>query len=127
MRKVEHLTMKQIEVLLKFYYLKSYTRVATNENLTPGKVKQIKENALRIIRLAYSQSYQKGIRFEGGNVLKHMPNAQAWKRRGYPQFLILIYQRVWRPTTRSIGDELEAKSLFPPLPSCWILYMVNSR
>ena len=67
-----YLTMKQIEILSKCYYLKKYTRVAANENMTLGKVKQIKEKALRIIRLSYSQSHMKGLRFDEKNVLNYM-------------------------------------------------------
>lgn len=72
MENTEYLTMKQIEILLKCYYLKNYTRVAANENMTLGKVKQIKEKALRIIRLSYSQSHMKGLRFDEKNVLNYM-------------------------------------------------------
>ena len=72
MENTEYLTMKQIEILLKCYYLKNYTRVAANENMTPGKIKQIKEKAFRIIRLAYSRSRLKGLRFDGKNVLNYM-------------------------------------------------------
>ncbi len=70
--KTEYLSMKHIEILFKCYYLKSYTRVADAENIMPGKVKQIKENALRIIRLSYSQSQMKGLRFDGENILNYM-------------------------------------------------------
>ena len=72
MENTEYLTMKQIEIHLKCYYLKNYTRVAANENMTPGKIKQIKEKAFRIIRLAYSRSRLKGLRFDGKNVLNYM-------------------------------------------------------
>ena len=68
----EYLTMKQIEIHLKCYYLKNYTRVAANENMTPGIIKKIKEKAFRIIRLAYSRSRLKGLRFDGKNVLNYM-------------------------------------------------------
>ncbi len=40
--------------------------------MTLGKVKQIKEKALRIIRLSYSQSHMKGLRFDEKNVLNYM-------------------------------------------------------
>jgi len=72
MKKPDYLTMQQIEILLKCYYQKSYTRVAADEDMTPGKVKQIKESAFRIIRLAYSRSHKQGLRFEGEAVLQYM-------------------------------------------------------
>lgn len=68
----EPLTKEQINILLKCYYLKKYTRVAEMENLTVSNVKRIKENALRSIRLAYSKSHIQGIRFDGKTVLQHM-------------------------------------------------------
>lgn len=68
----EYLKKEQIEILFKCYYLKKYSKVAECENITVGKVKQIKEKALRSIRLAYSKSHMKGIRFNGSIVLGHM-------------------------------------------------------
>ena len=72
MENYEPLTKEQIKILLKCYYLKKYTRVAETENITPDKVKRIKENALRSIRLAYSKSHIQGLRFDGKTVLLHM-------------------------------------------------------
>lgn len=68
----EYLTMTQIDILLKCYYLRKYTRVAETENISVNKVKHIKENALRIIRLAYSKSHMQGQLFAGQAVLEHM-------------------------------------------------------
>ena len=42
------------------------------ENISADKVKRIKENAFRSIRLAYSKSYMQGKRFDGKAVLQHM-------------------------------------------------------
>lgn len=72
MENYEPLTLEQINILLKCYYLKRYTKVAMTENITAVKVKRIKENALRSIRLAYSKSYMQGIKFDGKTVLQHM-------------------------------------------------------
>lgn len=72
MKKAEYLSMSHIEILLKYYYLRRYSRVAVDENITAEKVKRIIENALRIIRLAYSPSYMKGLRFNGEIVLADM-------------------------------------------------------
>lgn len=66
------LTLEQVNILLKCYYLRKYTKVAMTENITADKVKRIKENALRSIRLAYSKSYMQGKRFDGKAVLQHM-------------------------------------------------------
>lgn len=66
------LTQEQINILLKCYYLRKYTKVAEAENITADKVKRIKEKALRSIRLAYSKSHMQGIRFDGKTVLRHM-------------------------------------------------------
>ena len=72
MENYEPVTKEQINILLKCYYLKQYTRVSETENITPDKVKRIKENALRSIRLAYSKSHIQGLRFDGKTVLLHM-------------------------------------------------------
>ena len=71
MEKYEPLTLEQINILLKCYYLKRYTKVAMTENISADKVKRIKENAFRSIRLAYSKSYMQGKRFDGKAVLQH--------------------------------------------------------
>lgn len=68
----EYLTLEEINILLKCYYLKRYTKVAADENLTVSKVKSIRDNALRTLRLAYSKSHMRGIRFAGENVLQNM-------------------------------------------------------
>lgn len=68
----EHLTMVQIDILLKCYYLRKYSRVAEMENLTVNRVKSIQERAFRTIRLAYSKSHMQGLRFAGETVLQHM-------------------------------------------------------
>ena len=81
MKSFEYLSMQQIEILLKYYYLKDYTRVAAEEHTTPGKVKRLKENALRTLRLSYSRSYIKGLRFDGQNALNQMAERagiEAW-------------------------------------------------
>lgn len=72
MANYECLTMAQIDILLKCYYLRKYTRVAETDNISVNKVKRIKENALRTIRLAYSKSHMQGLRFDGEAVLQHM-------------------------------------------------------
>lgn len=72
MENYKPLTKEQINILLKCYYLRKYTKVAETENMTADKVKRIKENALRSIRLAYSKSHMQGIRFDGKTVLRHM-------------------------------------------------------
>lgn len=72
MANYECLTMAQIDILLKCYYLRKYTRVAETENISVNKVKRTKENALRTIRLAYSKSHMQGLRFDGEAVLQHM-------------------------------------------------------
>lgn len=72
MANYECLTMAQIDILLKCYYLRKYTRVAETEDISVNKVKRIKENALRTIRLAYSKSHMQGLRFDGEAVLQHM-------------------------------------------------------
>lgn len=68
----EYLKKEQIEILFKCYYMKKYSKVAESEGLKIDKVKQIKENALRSIRLAYSKSHIQGVCFDGGTVLTHM-------------------------------------------------------
>lgn len=57
MATLEYLTMPQIGILLKCYYLQKYTKVAEAEDRTVVNVKRMKENALRTIRLAYSKSH----------------------------------------------------------------------
>lgn len=72
MKNYEHLTMGQIDILLKCYYLRKYTKVADVEKIPVSKVKRIREDALRTIRLAYSKSHIQGLRFNGEAVLQHM-------------------------------------------------------
>lgn len=72
MASYKYLTQKQIDILLKCYYLKKYAKVAKVENITADKVLRIKENALQIIQLAYSKSYLQGMEFDGESVLQYM-------------------------------------------------------
>ncbi|WNX85999.1 hypothetical protein RWV98_06935 [Agathobaculum sp. NTUH-O15-33] len=72
MKNYAPLTQEQFNILLKCYYLRKYTKVAKTEKITTDKVKRIKENALRSVRLAYSKSYMQGLRFDGKTVLQHM-------------------------------------------------------
>lgn len=72
MANLEYLTMAQIGILLKCYYLRKYSVVAEAEDRTVGNVKRMKEKAFRTIRLAYSKSHMQGRRFEGEAVLEHM-------------------------------------------------------
>jgi len=79
MERKEYLSLEEINILLKCYYLKRYTKIAADENLTVGKVKAIRDNALRTIRLAYSKSYLQGMRFTGEKVLQHMAKRSDMK------------------------------------------------
>ena len=72
MRDFEYLTMAQVTILLKCYYLRKYTVVAESEDRTVGNVKTMKENALRTLRLSYSKSHMQGLRFNGEAVLEYM-------------------------------------------------------
>ena len=68
----DYLSMEQIDILLECYYLRKYTKVSDAEGIPVSKVKQIRENALRSIRLAYSKSHMQGLPFSGEAVLLHM-------------------------------------------------------
>lgn len=72
MSKLEYLTMVQIDILLKCYYMKNYSKVAESEDRTIGNVKRLRENAFQAIRLAYSKSHIQGMSFDGETVLQHM-------------------------------------------------------
>ena len=67
-----YLTQRQIEILIKLYYLQKYKMAAEVLGITPSQVKTIEGNALRCIRLAYSKSYMQGKKFDGETVLCHM-------------------------------------------------------
>lgn len=72
MANFEYLTMPQINILLKCYYLRKYSVVAVSEDRTVGNVRSMKEKALLSLRLAYSKSHMQGLRFGGEAVLKYM-------------------------------------------------------
>lgn len=67
-----YLTQKQVEILIKLYYLRKYTTAAEILGITLSQIKTIEEHALRCVRLAYSKSYMQGKRFDGETVLYHM-------------------------------------------------------
>jgi len=67
-----YLTKEHIEILLKLCCLGKYTKVAEISGITPSRVKAIEENALRCIRVSYSQSYKQGKPLDGKTVLHHM-------------------------------------------------------
>lgn len=65
-------TQKQVEILIKLYYLRKYKTVSEILGITTSQVKTIEEHALRCIRLAYSKSYIQKKKFDGETVLYHM-------------------------------------------------------
>lgn len=67
-----YLTMQEIEILLKCYYLKKCSLVALDENTNVYTIKKIKDHALAVIRLSYSKRYCSGLPFDGNEVLKSM-------------------------------------------------------
>lgn len=67
-----YLTQKQVEILIKLYYLRKYATAAEILGITTSQVKTIEEHSLRCIRLAYSKSYMQGKKFDGETVLRHM-------------------------------------------------------
>jgi len=69
-----HLSQKQIEIMLKFYYIKSLIRVAEDEKLTANQVRTHLSNAFSIIRLSYAPEFRKGRCFDSKTVLCNMAN-----------------------------------------------------
>ena len=119
--------MKQIEILLKCYYLKKYTRVAANENMTLGKVKQIKEKALRIIRLSYSQSHMKGLRFDEKNVLNYMAERSGMEFMTLFSIFETYIEEGMASDNKKYWVRIRGEGAPLLLPNCWTLYMINTR
>ena len=69
------LTEKQVEIMIKYYYMKSLKKVAAEENITVNQVKGHLSNGFRIMRLAYSPRFQKGLYFDAPAVLRHMADS----------------------------------------------------
>lgn len=69
---MNYLTERQVEILIKLYYLQKYKTTAEVLGITVPQVKTIEEHALRCIRLSYSKSYMQGKKFDGETVLRHM-------------------------------------------------------
>ena len=67
-----YLTKKQIDSLLKIYYLKKYIRAAEVMETTARNVRMLETDALRCMRIAYSKSRGQGKRFNGKVVLSDM-------------------------------------------------------
>ena len=69
---MNYLTGRQVEILIKLYYLQKYITAAEMLGMSVSQVKTVEEHALRCIRLAYSKSYRQGKKFDGETILCHM-------------------------------------------------------
>lgn len=71
------LTKRQIEIMIKYYYMKSLVKVEKDENITTNQVRGYLSNGLRIMRLAYSPMYRAGLYFDASAVLTNMAKASG--------------------------------------------------
>lgn len=78
MRHVEYLTEKQITILLKCYFLRDSFSVCVDEKITEIEVEHIKEEALEVIREAYSYLVEHQFPFDGAAVLEYMAKHSAY-------------------------------------------------
>lgn len=83
------MTQRQIEILIKLYYLQKYKMAAKMLSITPSQVKIIEGNALRCIRLSYSKSYRQGKKFDDETVLRYMAERSRLLPKNSLKFLIL--------------------------------------
>ena len=58
--------------------MKSLVSVAKDENITANQVKSYLENGFRILRLAYSPLFRKGMYFDASSVLKNMVESSGF-------------------------------------------------
>ena len=98
MGKFTYLSKKQIEIMIKYYYMKSFVKVAKDENITVNQVKGHLANGFRIMRLAYSPLFRKGLYFDGLTVLKNMAESSG-----------LTYQELCDILQEYIADGLTSK------------------
>ena len=71
-KRLRYLSKMQVDILIKYYYIKKFTTIAKMESLTTNQVKQQFSNALVAIRLAYSPLYKQGLHFDAAVVLRRM-------------------------------------------------------
>lgn len=71
-RKGDYLSKRQIEVILKTYYMKTRVQVAESENIPVSRVMTLLEKSFRILRMAYAPQYRKGCYFDAKTVLSNM-------------------------------------------------------
>ena len=63
--------------MIKYYYLRCLTKVAKDENIKPYQVKGHLENGFRVMWLAYSPLFWKGLYFDASAVFKNMAQASG--------------------------------------------------
>ena len=72
-----YLTKRQIDIMIKYYYMKSLVKVAKDENITTNQVKGLLDNGFRIMRLAYAPLFRKGLYFDSLAVFANMVEASG--------------------------------------------------
>ncbi|MCL2513609.1 MAG: hypothetical protein FWF08_06880 [Oscillospiraceae bacterium] len=83
------LSKRQIEIMIKYYYMKSLVKVAKDENLTANQVKGLLSNGFRIMRLAYAPLFRKGLYFDASAVFGRMAETSGMTE----QELCGVYQQ----------------------------------
>jgi len=57
----KYLSKRQVEIMIKYYYMRCLTKVAKDENIKVYQVKSHLENGFRVMWLAYSPLFWKGM------------------------------------------------------------------
>jgi len=68
----DYLSKRQVEIMIKYYYMRCLTKVAKDENITVNQVKRLLERGFAIMRLAFSHLYWQGLYFDATAVFKNM-------------------------------------------------------
>ena len=76
-----YLSARQVEIMLKYYYMKSLVKVAETENMTPAQVKVQLDNGFRIMRRAYTPLFRKGLYFDAPAMLMNMATSAGMTYR----------------------------------------------
>jgi len=76
-----YLSKRQIEIMVKYCYMKSLVKVAEDERITANQVKSLLSNGFRAMRLSYAPLFRQGLYFDATAVFENMAASSGLTER----------------------------------------------
>ena len=110
-----YLSQKQVEIMIKYYYMKSLKKVAEDENITVNQVKRHIENGFRLMRLGFSHLFWQGLYFDASAVFQNMVDASGLDERELHDIFQRYISDGFSSKDRELWEHAAAGKPFTPL------------